>query len=90
MELLYERNGLPADVVANLRTMGYTAKETLDPNGRCHALMIDYSCDSSSLGRQIHERKGWLLDTKALIIHIFIHTIINRELASLLASIGVS
>ncbi len=40
-ELLFERNGLPADVVVNLRAIGYLVKETPDHNGRCHALMID-------------------------------------------------
>ncbi len=40
-ELLYERNGLPADVVDNLRAMGYTVLETPESNGRLHALMID-------------------------------------------------
>lgn len=39
-ELLYELNGLPADVVVNLRAIGYLVKETPDHNGRCHALMI--------------------------------------------------
>ncbi len=41
-EVLYERNGLPADVVVNLRAIGYVVNETPDSNGRCHALMIDY------------------------------------------------
>lgn len=42
-EILYERNGLPADVIENLSAMGYVVKETRDSNGRCHAIMIDGS-----------------------------------------------
>ena len=41
-EILYERNRFPADVVEGLRGMGYVVQETTDPNGRCHALMVDY------------------------------------------------
>jgi gamma-glutamyltranspeptidase/glutathione hydrolase len=40
-ELLYERSGLPDDVLDNLRKMGYVVRETADSNGRCHALMVD-------------------------------------------------
>ena len=47
-EILYERNGLPADVVENLQAMGYVVRETLDSNGRCHALMIDENLTASS------------------------------------------
>jgi gamma-glutamyltranspeptidase / glutathione hydrolase len=40
-EIYYERDGLPTNVVEDLRRMGHVIKETSDWNGRCQALMID-------------------------------------------------